>query len=138
MCRRLATALFFCLVPAVVAAQSRPINHDAIRATRIVTAVRTTQKITLDGHLDEPMWKQAPAATDFYQKLPSNGAPATDSTEAHFLYDDDNLYIGVICEDSAPEAMMIRDLREDFDFSTTDLVQIFMIFYKVCLEVWEA
>ena len=105
-------------------AQSREIDHAAIRATRIVTAIRITETITLEGRLDEPAWKRAVPATDFFQKLPDNGAPASERTEVRFLYDDDNLYIGAICFDSDLARELIKDLKEDFDFSTTDLLQV--------------
>ncbi len=107
-------------------AQAVVIDHDAIRASRIVTAVRTTERIMLDGRLDEPVWVQAPAADDFLQKLPRNGAPATEKTVARFAYDEDNLYIGVMCAEAEPDKILIKDLREDFDFMSTDLVQIFI------------
>jgi hypothetical protein len=80
----------------------------------------------LDGRLDESAWAQAPVAADFFQKLPSNGAPASERTEARFVYDNDNLYVGVTCYDTEPDKRLIKDLREDFDFGTTDLVQIFI------------
>ena len=107
-------------------AQTATIDHDAIRATRIATAIKIMEKITLDGHLDEQAWKEAPVASDFFQKLPRNGMPASERTETRFAYDENNLYIGVICFDTEPEKRLIKDLREDFDFGTTDLVQIFI------------
>ena len=124
---RVFCAFVVCLVPVLPAlAQSVEIDHDAVRAARIVTAIRTAEPITLDGRLDEAVWAQAPLAEDFFQKLPSNGAPASERTEARFVYDDDNLYIGVTCFDTEPDKLLIKDLREDFDFGTTDLVQIFI------------
>ena len=107
-------------------AQAVVIDHDAIRASRIVTAVKTTERIMLDGRLDEPVWMQAPAADEFLQKLPRNGAPATEKTVARFAYDEDNLYIGVVCAEAEPDKILIKDLKEDFDFMSTDLVQIFI------------
>jgi len=106
--------------------QAVEIDHDAMRAARIVTAVRITERITFDGRLDEPVWMQAPPADDFLQKLPRNGAPATEKTVARFAYDEDNLYIGVVCAESEPDRILIKDLKEDFDFMSTDLVQIFI------------
>ena len=88
--------------------QAVEIDHDAIRAARIVTAVRITERIALDGRLDEPVWMQAPAADDFLQKLPRNGAPATEKTVARFAYDEDNLYIGVECAESEPVRLSCR------------------------------
>src|SRR5688572_6237767 len=104
--------------------QAVPIDHDAIRATRIVTAVRVTESITVDGRLNEPAWERAAPATDFIQKFPNNGAPSTERTEVRFLYDDDNLYVGVTCFDSEPDKLVIKDLREDFELNATDAVQI--------------
>jgi hypothetical protein len=113
-----------CAVPAY--AQSVDIDHEAMRQTRVVTAIRIEESIVLDGRLDEPMWQLAEPATDFRQKRPDNGAPATERTEVRFLYDDNNLYIGVKCFDSEPARMLIKDLREDFEFGQTDLVQVFI------------
>src|SRR5688572_9859477 len=110
----------------VAAAQAVEIDHDAIRATRIVTAVRVSETITVDGRLNEPAWEQAVPATDFIQKFPNNGSPSTERTEVRFLYDDDNLYIGFICYDTTPTRLLIKDLREDFEFGSTDLVQVFI------------
>ena len=124
---RFTGVLLIGLVPAALAhAQSVEIDHEAIRATRVVTAIKISEPITIDGRLDEPIWTQAPPATDFFQKLPRNGSPASERTEARFAYDDENLYVGVICFDAAPERQLIRDLQEDFNFGTTDLVQVFI------------
>ena len=114
--------------PATNAAPGRTMtdaDFDAIRAERIVTAVRTTGRVTLDGRLDEPAWRAAPPATDFLQSFPTTARRRpTERTEVRFVYDDDNLYVGVICFDSEPARMVIKDLREDFDFNGTDMVQI--------------
>jgi hypothetical protein len=98
---RVLCVLVICLVPAVPGfAQSVEIDHEAIRTTRIITAIKITERITLDGRFDEPTWAQAPAVGEFVQKLPNNDASASERTEARFVYDDDNLYIGVVCFDS--------------------------------------
>ena len=93
-------------------AQAVGIDHDAIRATRIVTAVRITEQITLDGRLDEAVWMQAPPADDFIQKLPEEWrAGDREAPMARFAYDEDNLYIGVVCFESEPDKILIKDLR---------------------------
>ena len=99
-------------------------QFESIRLSKVVTAVRLTEAITFDGRLDEPVWQQAEPATDFFQKLPNNGAPSSQRTEVRFAYDDDNLYVGATCFESEMDRLMIRDLREDFDFGRTDLVQL--------------
>ena len=114
----------FLLFAAPAVAQLSDAEFESIRLDKVVIAVRLNEAITLDGRLDEPVWQTALPATDFYQKLPNNGAPASERTEVRFAYDDDNLYIGVTAFDSSPERLLIKDLREDFDFGTTDLIQV--------------
>ena len=100
------------------------IDYEAIRLTKIVTAVRIDGDITLDGRLEEPEWQLAIPATDFSQRTPRTGEPASERTEARFIYDDDNIYIGLTCFDSDLPHMMVTELKEDFDISRTDLIQL--------------
>ncbi len=100
------------------------IDYEAIRLTKIVTAVRIDGGITLDGRLEEPEWNLAIPATDFSQRTPRSGEPASERTEARFLYDNDNIYVGLTCFDSDLAHMMVTELKEDFDISRTDLIQL--------------
>ncbi|MSR23379.1 MAG: hypothetical protein EXR92_07550, partial [Gemmatimonadetes bacterium] len=77
--------------PAVEAPAPGASDYQASPTAR---AVRITEPITVDGDLDEPVWMTAPAAADFIQTAPDDGAAPTQRTEVRFLYDDDNLYIG--------------------------------------------
>ncbi len=99
-------------------------EFEAIRLQKILTAVRIDERITLDGRFDEPAWKRAVPGSDFYQRIPLTGAPATDRTEVRVLYDDDNLYVGIICFDPEPGRIVVKELREDFDINGTDMVQL--------------
>src|SRR5690606_39382190 len=49
-------------------------DHNAAPRAR---AVRTTERITVDGRLDEPAWMTAPAITNFSQTDPVEGAPVS-------------------------------------------------------------
>ena len=44
--------------------------------------------IRVDGTLEEPIWRTAPAVTDFLQAEPDEGAEPTDRMEVRFVYDD--------------------------------------------------
>jgi hypothetical protein len=99
-------------------------DFEAVRLKKIVTAVRITDAITLDGRLDEPAWKLASPATDFFQRVPISGIPAGERTEVRVLYDDDNLYFGINCYDSQPSRIVVKELKRDFDLNGTDMVQI--------------
>ncbi|MEP7347260.1 MAG: DUF5916 domain-containing protein, partial [Gemmatimonadaceae bacterium] len=48
----------------------------------------------IDGHLDEGVWRSAPAIEDFEQKRPLEGVPPTERTRVSIAYDRDALYVG--------------------------------------------
>ena len=52
-------------------------------------------------------------ATGFIQQLPETGAPATERVEVRIGYDRDTLFVGVICFDSRPEAVVSTQARRD-------------------------
>ncbi|HXK10468.1 MAG TPA: DUF5916 domain-containing protein [Vicinamibacteria bacterium] len=79
----------------------------------LVEADRTPSPIHVDGKLDEEAWATAPIFADFTQRDPDEGAPATERTELHLLYDDDALYVGARLFDSEPERVVSRLSRRD-------------------------
>ncbi len=88
---------------------------------RRVTAVSIEGQIVVDGNLDEPAWELAQPATDFIQQEPQMGEPSTERTEVRLLYDDENLYLGIFCFDSAGKAgIVVNDVRRDFSPSEND------------------
>ncbi|NOZ62232.1 MAG: carbohydrate binding family 9 domain-containing protein [Calditrichaeota bacterium] len=90
----------------------------------ILTAVRITSGIKLDGYFDEPSWKLATPATNFKQREPMNGAPATEKTMIRILYDQKNLYIGIWCFDSQPDKIIANTLVRDSDLRGDDQMTI--------------
>ncbi len=105
-------------------AAKAPIDFETAHLSRVVTAIRITEKITLDGRLDEPAWQLALPAADFVERLPRLGAAAPEKSEARFLYDDDNLYVGFVCFDSDMAHMVVNELKEDFNFIESDSVTV--------------
>ena len=93
--------------PAVGAAQQ--VQRRSIAAVRI----ESTEKIHLDGRLDEPAWGRAVPASDFIQQDPDNGKPATERTEVRILFTKDALYMGVTCFDSEPGKWLGYQRRRD-------------------------
>src|SRR5258707_251782 len=97
-------------------------DFEAVRRTKIITVVRINDAITLEGRLDERAWKFASPAGDFIQRVPTNGMPSGERTEVRVLYDNDNLYFGIICYDSQPSRIVVKELKRDFDLNGTDMV----------------
>jgi len=85
-------------------------DFEAERLRRVATAIRVTEKITLDGRLDEPGWKLSVPMTDFIQRIPRTGEQSDERTEVRVLYDDHNLYVGVSAFDSRPAPQLYKHL----------------------------
>lgn len=99
----------------------------ALQQERRVSAVRSSEPIVLDGNLDDPAWELAAAAEDFIQTEPRQGEPATERTEVRFLYDQDYLYIGANCLDSAgASGLVVNDVTRDFDSSNSDYFTVLL------------
>ena len=76
-------------------------------------AIRTTQPLTIDGRLDEDVYRSIRAIDGFIQQEPSEGAPASEPTEAWILFDEQNLYVSARCWDSQPEREVLTEMRRD-------------------------
>jgi hypothetical protein len=79
-----------------------------------------TDEIRIDGVLDEAVWQTAPVATDFVQRNPDNGAPATERTEVRAVYDADRLILGVALHDSEPARVLGNQMQRDQSFESDD------------------
>ena len=88
------------------------INRDAARHATI-RAVRLTTPMRIDGRLDEAVYDQVPAMSDFIQNDPKEGAPATEKTEVWIFFDADNVYVSARLSDSHPERLIANEMRRD-------------------------
>ena len=76
-------------------------------------AQRLQSSIVLDGLLTEAGWHQAGVASEFFQYQPVEGQPATEKTEVRVLYDETNLFVGVMCFDAEPQKIVAQKLQRD-------------------------
>jgi hypothetical protein len=79
----------------------------------MVRAARAAGEIGLDGVLSESAWAGALPVSDFTQREPREGAPATERTEVRVLYDDNALYVGARLFDSSPDSIRAQLARRD-------------------------
>jgi hypothetical protein len=74
---------------------------------RTLTAGRVESQIVIDGILDEREWSLV--------------EPATERTEVRLLYDDEYLYLGIYCFDSAGrEGITVTDITRDYGVPDND------------------
>ena len=127
----IATAVVISGTEAALASDDLPkIDYETARLERRLQAARLAGEIKLDGNLDEPAWIEAPVARNFIQNDPREGAPATFDTEVRLLYDDEALYFGVFAKDDQPGAIIVSDLKKDFNTNNSDGFRIVIDTFK--------
>jgi hypothetical protein len=94
-----------------------------------VYAVRLTERIDVDGKLNESIWKNSSAVTDFFQKEPDQGKPSTEKTSVWVAYDDNALYVAARLYDNHPDSIHALLSRRD-NFSTADWFAVFLDPYR--------
>ncbi len=82
-------------------------------AEKTIGAVRLNAKIVIDGTPNESAWDLAPSVSDFTQFDPDEGSQPTERTVIKILYDDNALYVGIMCYDSTPSAIQQQLTRRD-------------------------
>ena len=78
-------------------------------------AFKLKQPITLDGILDEEIWKDAEGWNgDFTQFFPSDTSLSKVPTRVKVAYDDTNIYLAAIMENRGPRKYVSTSLRRDY------------------------
>ncbi len=88
-----------------------------------INVTKTELSIELDGVLDEDIWRNTVPCTGFSQYFPSDTIPALGETEVHLAYDDENLYVGIVCH-TAGNKFVIESLRRDYSFFGFDNISV--------------
>ncbi|MBK7182454.1 MAG: carbohydrate binding family 9 domain-containing protein [Bacteroidetes bacterium] len=89
--------------------------------------VTTSPKI--DGILNEDIWKNAEAATDFIQISPNPGVNSAKKTEVRIVYDDAAIYIGAMMFDEKPDSIL-RELTTRDNEANADLFGLIVDTYN--------
>ena len=101
----------------------RPLQSNHMAADR--GSDGSARAITLDAHSPKRVARAQPAG-DFVQAEPHEGQPATEPTEVRIAYDEDALYVGVVCHDATPSALIINDIRKDFAAGEQDSFEVIL------------
>jgi hypothetical protein len=87
-------ALLWLSAPIVGAQESFHPNRNPV-----LQVTRTAQPIKVDGNLDDLSWRDAGKTSDFTEHSPGVEIKPPVRTEAFITYDNENLYVAVICYD---------------------------------------
>src|SRR5579883_701101 len=83
------------------------------KSAHTLHAFHATEKITIDGVLNDPVWMKAPIEFDFTQRDPIQGADPSERTQIQIAYDDASIYFGVRMFDKEPEKIVRQLSRRD-------------------------
>jgi hypothetical protein len=121
-------SVFFviCTLGAAATSQTaQPANQTiSDQGMRVAQAVKVETPPRLDGTLHDPIWQQAAPITDFRQKEPYEGQPATERTEVRIVYTRNEIYFGVVCRDSVAHGPVATQLRRDVTQELDDYFEI--------------
>jgi hypothetical protein len=85
---------------------------------------KISEEITLDGSLNEDVWKSASVyAKDFQQYFPTDSVIAEDNTTIRMAFDDENLYIAIECFTRGSD-FVIPTLKRDYRAGGNDNITL--------------
>ncbi len=109
---------FLCLVTSLGYAQKKDVS---------LTVAKTDTTLLLDGELTDRIWKQAAVATNFILNYPNDTALARNQTEVRLTFDNNFLYVGVICHDQDRDRRFVASsLRRDFEWDLNDNFTVYL------------
>lgn len=99
----------------------------SVAQKKSLQAVSVTENITVDGKLNEAIWKTAPRATDFVMFDPDNGKPISPEKKSNVqvVYDNTAVYIAATLYDNEPNKILKEITQRDV-FGTSEHFGVFI------------
>jgi uncharacterized protein DUF5916/cellulose/xylan binding protein with CBM9 domain len=91
---------------------------------QVLRVAVATASVPFNGRLEGPAWAGADSITDFRQREPLVGAPASERTVVKAIRDGAALYVGVRAYDTDMPRVRASQLRRDADLSSDDNVEL--------------
>lgn len=110
--------LFLPMVLLLVSARAQKSLPDTLHA------FFTTDKITMDGRLNEDCWQHAIKISNFTQRELYEGEPATEATKVAIVYNTNVMYIGFWGYDDEAGKIVAQKMERDFSWGTDDNIEI--------------
>jgi len=79
--------------------------------------IHITTPLTIDGVLDEDVYKLVKPAKDFVQIQPYNGKPSMEPTEVYIFYDESAIYVGAMLYDNPDSIFNYLTARDNTGMS---------------------
>ena len=98
-------------------------DHLAVESP-VARARRTTESIRIDGRLDEPAWQTADSIGPLRQREPIENSDPSEQTSVRVLFDDNALYVAVVCYDRSTDGIVSTQLTRDANLDVDDRLTI--------------
>jgi hypothetical protein len=115
------------LIPVLAAFQLAAAQHDiynALKGQTVAKAPAIDATITIDGRLDEPVWRRAALLTGFSEYQPADQRPSPDSTEVFVWYSPTAIYFGIRAYE--PHGVVRATLADRDNISADDNIEILL------------
>ncbi|WP_298480898.1 DUF5916 domain-containing protein [uncultured Maribacter sp.] len=99
------------------------ISQRAFSQSKSFTVKHISKPIIADGILDEPIWKVAEGATEFWEYFPIDSIQARQQSNIKMVYDDVYLYVGIKIN-TAGKNYRIQSLKRDFRAGNSDNITL--------------
>ncbi|MEM7367472.1 MAG: DUF5916 domain-containing protein [Bacteroidota bacterium] len=116
--------IWFSLSPAQEATQDTSRRYIEVIPDTNVLVRKIQGDIHIDGSLDEAAWQTGNPAEAFWQYFPKDTVLGQGQTDIFMIYDEDFLYVGVICRSLDSGKYVTPSLRRDYNFSGNDNISI--------------
>jgi hypothetical protein len=93
-----------------------------------IKAVFTETPPVIDGSVNDDVWINASLINELFQREPKSGDPVSEKTEFLFLYDHNNIYIGIRCFDD-PDGITAKEQARDVSLGEDDRIQVILDTY---------
>jgi len=115
-------ALAFTTVASSVFAQGSPTTQSSSRSetARTATTSVTTQKPTIDGQLNDPVWQSVAPLAGFVQRELHEGQPVSERTEVRIVTDGEAIYVGAWMFDGEPQGIVPGEKVRDGTLDNSD------------------
>jgi hypothetical protein len=87
-------------------------------------AFSISERMRVDGKLDELAWKSAVPIGDLVQVLPKEGESPSEKTEVRVLVSKDSIFFGITCFDRSPASIISTQLTRDAELEVDDNVSV--------------
>jgi len=119
------TSLFLLLIVVIITPDLKSQNIDSLLNNKRVYQTENIDRYPIpkiDGLLDDEIWNLGEWQSDFTQQQPHGGSKGSEITYIKVLYNQNNLFVAIVCNDKEPEK--IRDIFDRRDVISGDMTGI--------------